>query len=208
MDIPKRPEPEIEIVIRRLFSDKASESDFFPAEILILPPGERSISDEASVTVSRYRIGNLELLSAPKKAGRPRSDRRHAAIFAEFMYLRHLGDTKLAARNKLLEKYGYADERGVRRITNAPEWDESCWACCIGANTHKRPIVTLFDRREPGYLRGFEDSLLAANGMGWTWTERWKQARWGNIQLKPTDPVPPDLFTHNRYILETFPQHK
>lgn len=196
-------------MIRRLLSpDENKTLDSFPAEILILPPGERSISDDASVTVPRYRIGNLELLSAPKKAGRPRSDRRHAAIFAEFMYLRHLGDTKLAARNKLLEKYGYADERGVRRVTNDAEWEESRWACCIGANTHECPVVALFDRSKPGYLRGFGNRLLAANGMGWTWTERWKQARWGNIQLKSADPVPPDLFTHNRYILETFPQHK
>lgn len=155
--------------------------------------------------IGRYPV-DYEILVPIRSVGRPQSEKRHAAIFLEFLYLQwYEGLGKIEARIKLMRKYGHSEERAVRRITNASEWDESFWSLAIGSDHFQQTFVVLFDKREKGWIRGIDNQLLAAEGTGWTWHPNLKSAIWGNIQLKSPEPVPSDLLTDDKYLLEAFP---
>jgi hypothetical protein len=186
-------------------------SSLYRAQLVIAPPNQKKICTTVNLEIVRAGSTAPAPLYARSERGRPKKLMRHAALVAEYQYLLHCGKRKLAARDVLAHKYGYSHERAVRRITNAPEWEESY--CCIvvqTATTNRPAVVALLDTNRSGALRASNGKVIAISGSGWLWNGRQKFAAWKSsleIQAKNHRHLYPDLFTNEKYLLARFPNN-
>jgi hypothetical protein len=181
----------------------------FRAQLVIESPGQKKLRTTINVEAKAHEAGVPSELYASNDRGRPKKLIAHATLVAEYHYLLHIGQNRLDAREVLGRKYGYSNERAVRRITNDPAWDHSRWSISVQAGTiHKPAIVALLDKSKTGTVWGEHGTVVALSGAGWLWIERQKSAAWMpqlKIHAKDCERLYPNIFSDERYILERFP---
>jgi hypothetical protein len=181
----------------------------FRAQLVIEPPGQKKLRTTVNLEAKPNKADVPIELYAANERGRPKKLISHATLVTEYHYLLHLGKNKLDAREVLARKYGYSNERAVRRITNDPAWDQSHWCISVQTGTiHKPAIVALLDKSKAGTIWGDQGKAVALSGTGWLWIERQKSAVWMSrlkIHAKDCERLYPGIFSDERYVLERFP---
>jgi hypothetical protein len=184
-------------------------SSLFRAQVIIEPLGQKTLRTTVNLETKSNRADAPTELYAANERGRPKKLIFHATLVAEYHYLLHLGRSKLDARNILARKYGYSNERAVRRITNDPAWDQSYWCVSVQTGTTHRPaIVALLDKSKVGTVWGEQGKVVALSGTGWLWIEGKKSAIWMpqlEIHAKDCERIYPGIFSDEHYVLERFP---
>jgi hypothetical protein len=179
------------------------------AQLIIALPNQKRLRTTVNLEIKPTGAIAPTKLYASNERGRPKKIISHATLIAEYQYLLHSGKKKLDARLTLVPKYGYSNERAVRRITNAAEWDDSRWCITVQPRAANRPaIVVLLDRSKNGKVWGSNGHVLALSGTGWLWIEGQKFAAWKSmleIHTQDYQHLFPDLLTNEKYLLERFP---
>lgn len=122
-------------------------------------------------------FGNCEVKG--KQRGRKKATAKHIAMHFCYLLMKSRNKSDGYIYRKIMELFGYRDERELRRICKRAPKDVkgSLYLKAMGTDGKNNGLVTLFEEREAVTVTA---DTLTIDGAGWAWQEGETEAVYGN----------------------------